>query len=160
MSFYNILFGVNGAAPILLATIGLRMEDVPRFRDCHLSDGNIAVYTRMGGGNRGHWDFEESDPGPECSCPGCRAQHVLARHEHYLYDEDDDFDCTYATYYFRVPKEYKDAIAVLESGEFKPDERWATKLEEVKTWTPEQIPAGIRELLDQINRAFTSEPTA
>ena len=37
MSLYNMLFGVNRAAPVLLATLGLTESDVPRFRDCRLN---------------------------------------------------------------------------------------------------------------------------
>ena len=52
MSLYNMLFGVNSAAPVLLATLGLTESDVPRFRDCHLNGEQIVIYTRTGGGNR------------------------------------------------------------------------------------------------------------
>lgn len=54
MSLYNMLFGENAAGPILLATLGLTKEHFGRYRNCYISDGMIAVYTRNGGGNRGY----------------------------------------------------------------------------------------------------------
>jgi len=49
---YNIIFGMNETADVILATLGLTREDMARFRDCFVSEGKIAVYTRNGGGNR------------------------------------------------------------------------------------------------------------
>lgn len=134
---YNTLFGANPAATVILRTLDLSMETVPRFRDVHISDGKIAVYTRMGGGNRGHWESTEPDqpPGPDCLCPGCRAQ-LLARHEHYLYDRDDDFDSTYATYYFRFPPMFAEGLTALDTGDiWNPDERWQAMLEALESTT-------------------------
>jgi hypothetical protein len=103
MSFYNMLHGMNPLADLYLAMLGLTKDLVPRFRDVYLQkreDGYaIVVHTRMGGGNRGHWTFTHPDeePGPDCTCPGCQAQHVLGKHPLHLYDEDDDFDYTTMT---------------------------------------------------------------
>ena len=115
MSLYNMLFGRNSHSALLLAVLGLREVDVPRFRDVHTEDEGrkIAVYTRMGGGNRGHWDGYEGGGGADCACPGCRAEHVLGRAPGYLYDEDDDFDSTYATYYFATPEAFIADVAAL-----------------------------------------------
>lgn len=111
MSLYSILFGKNPQSAMLLAVLGIKEHEVPRFRDVHLDERKdrtlIALYTRMGGGNRGHWDGYEGDGGPDCTCPGCRAEHFLEALPGYLYDEDDDFDSTYATYYFEVPAEWR-----------------------------------------------------
>ena len=110
MSLYNAIFGVNPTAPSILELLDLAESDVPRFRDCSIVERDnekrpvIALRTRMGGGNRGHWEtMVDSEPGSECECPGCRAEYVLKAHPLYLYDEDDDFDCTYATYFFALP---------------------------------------------------------
>lgn len=57
MSLYNLLFGTNPQADVLLAALGLSRGDVGRFRDTFI-DGQrqlIAVYTRNGGGNRDCW---------------------------------------------------------------------------------------------------------
>ncbi len=52
MSLYNMLFGVNESSDVLLATLGLTRASVGRFRDVTVAQGEIAVYTRNGGGNR------------------------------------------------------------------------------------------------------------
>lgn len=115
MSFFNMFFGRNSQTDLLLAVLGFKSHDVPRLRDVHTEDDGkkIAIYTRMGGGNRGHWDSYDNEPGPDCPCSGCRAQHVLGRHPLYLHDQDDEFDTTYATYYFRVPDEFVTDVANL-----------------------------------------------
>jgi hypothetical protein len=76
---YNMLFGVNPASHVILATLGLNVRDVGRFRDCYVANGEIAVYTRNGGGNREEYQ-EIIDK--------------LAEHPCYLRDADDEFDCT------------------------------------------------------------------
>ena len=132
MSLYNMLFGVNSAAPALLATLGLTVNDVPRFRDCFIEGNNIVIHTRTGGGNRDYYDSEENcrrnypeyftgvdDPdGPWNS--------ALTNNAFYLHDEDDDFDCTYANFHFRFPDEYADDLkALAERREtHKPSEKW------------------------------------
>lgn len=97
MSMYNALFGENPASEILLGLLGLERGDFYRYRDCYLTEdgGEIAVYTRGGGGNR---DDNTTD---------------VAGHPNYLSDSDDDFDCTYATYYFSVPEAGKKVIDML-----------------------------------------------
>lgn len=168
----------------ILATLGLRREDVGRFRDCFVADGEIAIYTRNGDGNRDCWhtdgegnqncenefyvvneekfysatkdeieqhpewkltNFYEGDrrgvwtgemvdvihykclhPDSEkCSCPGCVISHRLPSHPCYLRDEDDFFDSTYATIYFKFPEEFADELKKLDIGEkFDPSDRW------------------------------------
>ncbi|MFN3858157.1 MAG: hypothetical protein ACK4RV_10425 [Caulobacter sp.] len=91
MSLYNMLFGMNSQSDLLLAVIGFRKVDVERFRDVSVMDDGeaIAVYARTGGGNR------EGYP-----------QKAMTSSPLYLRDEDDDFDSTYATFYFRTPPEF------------------------------------------------------
>ena len=112
MSLYNLMFGESPNADALLALIGLTPGDVGRYRDCYLTkDGRIAVYTRNGGGNRECWGSDE-DP---CNCPGCVIEERLPKHPLYLSDEDDEFDCTYATIYFRLPESAdRDALAAIQ----------------------------------------------
>ena len=114
MSLYNMLFGQNIMSDFILATIGLTQQDVGRFRDCFIEKaGNgdfvIAVYTRNGGGNREHWNnsYKEYVEGENCPCPGCIIEYKLPKHPLYIKDRDDDFDHTYATIYFKLPKEYE-----------------------------------------------------
>jgi hypothetical protein len=88
-----MLFGVNPATIWLIPMLGEKHpNDYPRFRDCYLDeDDKIAVYTRVGGGNRNS---------------GC-GEEELYKHPNFLTTEDDDFDFTYATYWFSVPQEWK-----------------------------------------------------
>lgn len=127
MSLYNALFGRNPASRFLLAMLGLAEGDVGRFRDCYLcrkdddpkNDLQIAIYTRNGGGNRS--DYEEVTA-------------KLQAHPAYLDDADDDFDCTYATYRFKVPEKFKataDELATL-GGVANPAERFKTLIEKLQ----------------------------
>ena len=52
MSFYNAIMGFNPACVLIMPMLGRREHEYPRFRDCFLVDGMIAIYTRVGGGNR------------------------------------------------------------------------------------------------------------
>lgn len=116
-----MMFGRNPAADVILATLGLSRYDVGRFRDCFVADGEIAVYTRNGGGNRDeYWPVFER----------------LAEHPLYLRDRDDDFDCTYATIFFKLPEEYADDLRRLDSGPFEPSQRWAELLAKLEAPKP------------------------
>lgn len=109
MSLYNMIFGVNRAAPMLLAVLGLKTNDIPRFRDCFLAGDRIVIHTRTGGGNRDYY----SNSG-------------LTKNAFYLYDEDDDFDSTYANFYFRFPDEYAEDLKALaaQNETHTPSEKW------------------------------------
>lgn len=88
MSLYNMLFGMNPDTDKILSVLSLDKDEIERFRDCGVNEakGQIWIYTRTGGGNREDYPNE-----------------ILTSHPNYLYDEDDDFDSTYATYYFSIP---------------------------------------------------------
>lgn len=133
MSLYNAIFGVNRMAPHLLAMLGITTSDVPRFRDCYMDDkGRIVIYTRTGGGNRPFYDCEEGcrDHYPEYfrddEPPRGPWNSDLRKLPGFLYDSDDDFDCTYAYFYFNVPQEFKDMLAELQAVAQapKPREKW------------------------------------
>lgn len=98
MSLYNMLFGMNSQADLLLAVIGLRKNDVERFRDVHASsDGvSIEVYTRTGGGNRGDYPNIAMRKRPEWSGSA-----------------DDDFDSTYCTDTFTVPEQWRNDVVAI-----------------------------------------------
>lgn len=77
--------------------------------------------------------FCENPNSSDCACPGCTINHRLPKHPNYLYDENDDFDSTYATIYFSFPDEYAEDIKKLDNKEeFKPSERWLKALENLK----------------------------
>lgn len=95
MSLYNMLFGTNEEAPVLLGMLSVNKEYFSRFRDVELieSGTKIRVFTRLGGGNREeykeNWD-------------------KIRKHELYLKDYDDEFDTTYAYIEFNIPEQYKE----------------------------------------------------
>lgn len=93
-----MLHGVNPNAPALLHALNLNPKEIDRLRDVSFGkDGDqvvIHVFCRTGGGNR------EDYPNTK-----------LVEHPLYIRDEDDDFDSTYAHYYFRVPDEVLKEVA-------------------------------------------------
>ena len=128
---YGMLFGQNTKAEFILATLGLTKDDVGRFRDCFVSGGEIAVYTRNGGGNRECWDWMSDDSA--CGeCVGCTMTQEIPKHPNYLCDVDDDFDSTYATIYYSIPEQFKAELAAMDAGTFDPDQRWHDRIEALK----------------------------
>lgn len=135
MSLYDIAVGDGGQqdrGAALLAVLG--NPHVARYRDAWVeksTDGPvIAVYTRQGGGNR------------ECYCDGDPATHVpgscyaacneaLAAHPLYLRDADDDFDATYATFYFRVPDERRADLEAAAVDPVNMSERWLAAIDAI-----------------------------
>jgi hypothetical protein len=95
MSLYNLLFGMNPHSDLLLAVIGLRKNDIERFRDVYVSeDGKtITVHTRTGGGNR-----EDYPNLTMRKLPMWRGSH------------DEEFDNTYADDHFTVPDEWVEDV--------------------------------------------------
>lgn len=94
MSFYNMLFGMNAQSDLLLAVIGLRQNDIERFRDVSHDNGEtIAVYTRTGGGNREDY-------------PNIAMRKLPAWHG----SVDDDYDNTYCTDTFVVPEQWQEDV--------------------------------------------------
>ena len=102
---YNLLFGWNPACVLLAPMLTDKNPQTffPRFRDCYLGDDSdtIEIYTRVGGGNR---DAYEAEIETLCSMPT------------YIRDYDDDFDCTYATFVFGVPEEWRDDFELVKQG--------------------------------------------
>lgn len=113
---FNMLFGKNPLSDMILATLGLTPGDFGRFRDCYIKDNQICVYTRCGGGNREDYQsvFDE-----------------MEKHPCYYDDQDDDFDSTYATFYFSFPAEFAEDLAKLGNDEkLTPSEKWIKLFEE------------------------------
>lgn len=107
MSLYNMMNGVSQLTFIVLPMLGKHPNEYPRFRDCFLKDeehpeydNHIHVYTRVGGGNRGCGYGEEE----------------LMKHPNFVTTFDDNFDCTYATYVFSVPDEWKEDFDKIVKG--------------------------------------------
>lgn len=156
MSLYNLLFGVNEIAPLLLFVLDIDQPDDKwdsgRFRDIYLNkDGTIiTLYTRNGGGNRDHWSFSYSEytEGEECPCAGCIISHKLPKHPNYLRDHDDVFDSTYAYVEFSVPDQFKDICKGLASNE-EPE-----KIHEKFSKYTEELKAGKKEVPDVIKKTI------
>lgn len=101
MSLYNMIHGVNQATFYILPMLGKHPDEYPRFRGCFVTEaGNIAVYTRVGGGNRGCGYGEDE----------------LYKDENFLTTYDDDFDSTYATYEFSVPAKWRSDFEKIMAG--------------------------------------------
>lgn len=114
MSLYQMVFADGEDGLPLLGSLGFKSTgDVGRYRSSWIERGDdgkprIAIYTRNGGGNRESYEVTIKK---------------LQNHKNYLSDSDDDFDCTYATFYFSVPDNLK---AILDKE--VPD--WLEKLQE------------------------------
>lgn len=131
MSMYDLVAGdgnQRSRGQILIALLG--DPDVGRYRDAWVEkspetgDPIIAIYTRNGGGNRECYcdDYDLTHP-----ADGCLAQvnADLTAHPLYIRDEDDSFDCTYATFYFRAPEEHRETLAGVAGDPVDTGERWA-----------------------------------
>lgn len=109
MSLYNMLFGMNPDADRLLDLLGKTKEDFGRFRNVSVEGKQIAVYTRCGGGNRDDYGHVFAE---------------MSEHPWFTHDADDDFDSTYATFYFELPSEKYEAWSKLLDKGSNPKEQW------------------------------------
>ena len=101
MSLYNMINGFNPACVFIMPMLGKKQEEYPRFRDCFVTEEkNIAIYTRVGGGNRNCGYGEEE----------------LYKDKNFIKTYDDEYDCTYATYEFSVPKKWEDDFNKIMEG--------------------------------------------
>ena len=101
MSMYNMINGFNPACVFIMPMLGRKQEEWPRFRDCFVTEeGNIAIYTRVGGGNRNCGYNEEK----------------LYEDENFIQTYDDEYDTTYGTYEFKVPDKWKADFDLIVNG--------------------------------------------
>lgn len=149
---------MNPLAPTLLRILKIKMEDVGRFRDAFVTDGKIAIYTRLGAGNAECCcdEFPNAKPHPldpehKCICyvPNIN---LLRRHPLYLYDEEDEFDSTYRTFYFRIPDEFKELLVHLDEGKIDFSERWMDKLKSIQDLSPDQLKACFPQLVEVVEK--------
>jgi hypothetical protein len=103
--------------------LGKHPDEYPRFRDCFLGDeekeitDKILVYTRVGGGNREHYEEEIEE---------------LRSMPTYVEDYDDDFDNTFANFIFDIPEEYKADYDLIMNGKLQEiSEEYKAKMYEV-----------------------------
>ena len=165
MALYDIAVGdghQRERGALLLTMLGTPV--VKRYRDSWVEKGSdgepvIAIYTRQGGGNREcYCDTENCEPVASQHTPeGCNAacNEALAAHPLYLRDADDDFDRTYATFYFSVPPEFRDALAASAGDPRNMSEVWQAAIDRIGKG--EMHPAEVA-LGDQLG-AFLSDPS-
>jgi hypothetical protein len=136
MSLYNMIHGVNPLAPVLMKMLGAAPGDVPRLRDCYFDGEHIVIYTRTGGGNRDCYDSRETTDSEDYDGPFNDDVRALPG---FVRDEDDDYDSTYASFYFEVPQQFHMLLDKLKSMAQKQTqaERWEAALDHIKNASPD-----------------------
>jgi len=129
--------GFNPACVFIMPMLGRKQDEWPRFRDCFVTEDNqIAIYTRVGGNNRGQGYGEEE----------------LYKDPNFVKTFDDSFDDTYATYVFNVPEKWKaDFDKLMEKKFSETSEEYQTMLRE---FFPKLNESG---LFDKVFAAETTE---
>lgn len=129
MSLYNAIMGFNPLASHVLADLGLTQDDVPRFRDAYITeDGKLAILTRTGGANREDYAAENEK---------------LRQVPGYIRDHDDEFDTTFAHWYFEpqhpIIPEVLEQLMEIQGGAYDPLGRFRQMVEDMKSGadTPE-----------------------
>ena len=87
--------------------------------------GNIAIYTRVGGGNR------------ECGY----GEEELYKDENFITTYDDEYDNTYGTYEFRVPKKWEADFKAIIGG--RPNEVSKEYIQYLKDFFPKLAAEGV-----------------
>jgi len=142
MSLYNMMFGVNPLAGVTLSALNLTSNDIPRLRDAYYDadEDRLVIYTRTGGGNR---DYYGSPDGYDNEGYEGPFNSDLEAHPNYVHDEDDDFDSTYAYFYFSVPVEFAPIFSTFKAlgagQDLNPTEKFAKMMEDLQSGanTPE-----------------------
>lgn len=89
-----------------IRAVGLDPDKIPRLRGAGIQkmdedstpDYCIVIHTRTGGGNRELYEADEDILGD--SNPYMRTS------PYYLMDRDDEFDSTYADFFYRIPEDF------------------------------------------------------
>lgn len=139
----------DAKAYIILATLGLTRSDVGRFRGAFVTKGKIEIYTRNGGGNREHW-YDDKPEGPDCPCVGCFMAYRVHQLPHYLYDEDGEFDSTYASIYFEFPPEHAELLEAIASDSFESSEHWLDMLERLKEGSRPEVAERLQPIIEML----------
>lgn len=134
MSMYNMLFGKNPMSDIVLKALNISESDVPRFRDAYYDSkrGWLVIHTRTGGGNRDAYELGGEDQ--EEWNPSGPFNDDLRALPGFVKDLDDDYDRTYADFFFKPTDEWKkllDQLSTIASEE-KPAEKWQTLLRDLE----------------------------
>ncbi len=115
-----MIHGENMLSGALLAILGIHKNDVPRYRDCYFDGKHIIIYTRTGGGNRDDYAGSNDE---------------LCKLHGYLFDEDDDYDCTYANFHYKVPEQFNHMLDKLQqfAQNKTQSERWQDTLKQIES---------------------------
>jgi hypothetical protein len=121
-----MMMGFNPACVVIMPMLGRKQDEYPRFRDCFVTDeDNIAIYTRVGGGNR------------DCGY----GEDELYKDENFITTYDDEYDNTYGTYEFKVPEKWKDDFDKIIDG--RPEEVSEEYITYVKEFYPKLAAEGV-----------------
>lgn len=138
---YNAVLG--DGKEMLRAAMILPVFEQPaiigRFRDIwvenHDGEPVIAIYTRNGGPNR-----EDQ----------AEAIESMRSNPHYLRDADDEFDSTYATFYFAAPERYRDMLAELMQDPVDMSQRWRDAIAALDTMDRDKLAALMERVLANV----------
>lgn len=133
-SLYDMLFRPENKSHELLELLGVTKSDIPRFRGCFWDGEFIVIETRTGGYNRMFFEdeatckenFPELFDGDEK--PKGPWNISIRNLKWFSHDRDDEFDCTYANFYFKVPDDVIERMKNISVGE-NPEESWETMRE-------------------------------
>lgn len=161
MNLYNMMFGYSPLAGITLSALNLTPNDIPRFRDAYFDaeENRLVVYTRTGGGNREYYGGRGGYDNEEYEGP---FNEDLEAHPNYISDEDDDFDSTYAYFYFAIPEEFSPIFTTFKDlgagKDLNPTEKFAKMIEDLESGnsTPETeraLEVG-KSIVEQITKAI------
>lgn len=119
MSLYNMVHGTNPLAGLILAVLGVKPAEVPRFRDAYYNGSNLVILTRTGGGNREAYEEQNQK---------------LTELHGYLTDADTAFDSTFAEFHYSVPDQFLYLLEYLNKYSQTKDlgTRWEEELEKIK----------------------------
>lgn len=161
MSLYNMMFGTNPLAGVALEALQLSPDDIPRFRDAYFDaeENHLVIYTRTGGGNREYYGGPDGYDNADYEGP---FNEDLEAHPNYLRDEDDDFDSTYAYFYFSIPESFAPIFETFKSlgagQDLNPTEKFAKMIEDLESGndTPESARALTvgKSIVEQISKAL------
>ena len=141
MSMYNMIHGYDPTSGLVLSILGVTPEQIPRYRDSYIDGERLVIYTRTGGGNRDYYENLES-------CSSNYPDYFVEGEDHpsgpwnddlrdipgFLYDSDDDYDCTYASFYYEIPDNFlylKDKLMSMARNETQ-EERWEAAIDRIK----------------------------
>ena len=140
-----MLIGEDSNAQYLLQLLGVNEGHIPRYRSCYWNGTHIVIHTRTGGGNREYYESLEScrenypDYFTEESSPSGPWNEDLRKIPGYVRDEDSDFDCTYADFFYTPPKGVEEALGALTIS-VPPAERWKAVFEALNKTAPKGTP--------------------